>query len=218
MPAHLEKERHALLEAALGHVPFEGWTRRALAAAARDCGYEPSLARRAFPRGIGDLVDFFAAEADRRMLAELAGLDLGAMRIRDRIATTVRCRLELLAPNREAVRRAIAFYAQPGRAPAGLAALYRTVDAMWRAAGDTATDFNFYTKRMLLSGVYTTTLLYWLDDRSPECADCWAFLDRRIANVMEIQKARGRLEGLVERLMPLSRRVRSTRPGRSTDR
>jgi ubiquinone biosynthesis protein COQ9 len=214
MAAHLENEQRALLEAALTHVPFEGWSRRALAAATRDCGYEPSRARRAFPRGIGDLVDFFAAEADHRMLAALASYDLGAMRIRERIAKAARCRLELLAPHREAVRYAIAFCAQPGRAPAGLAALYRTVDAMWRAAGDTATDFNFYTKRILLSGVYTTTLLYWLDDRSSGSADSWAFLDRRITNVMEIQKARGRLEGLVGRLMPLSQPARSGHPGR----
>jgi ubiquinone biosynthesis protein COQ9 len=101
-------------------------------------------------------------------------------------------RLELLQPHREAVRRGIAFLALPANVALGTRLLYRTVDAIWYAAGDTATDYNFYTKRALLAGVYASTLLYWLDDASDGYADTWAFLDRRIADAMRIPQAVGR--------------------------
>ena len=104
------------------------------------------------------------------------------------------------AGHREALRHVLSFLALPQNAPLGLKCLYRTVDAMWRAAGDTATDYNFYTKRMLLSGVYGSTLLYWLDDESADYEDSWAFLDRRIADVMTIEKTKGRLKGFFDKL------------------
>jgi ubiquinone biosynthesis protein COQ9 len=134
------------------------------------------------------------------MLDELARRDLAAMKVRERIAAAIRIRLTQQAPHREAVRRALSLEALPRHAPAALAALYRTVDAIWYAAGDTATDWNFYSKRLLLAGVYSSTLLIWLDDRSEGLAATWAFLDRRIDDVMQIQKLRGRLDRLVGRL------------------
>lgn len=185
--------RRAVLAAALAHVPFDGWTDRVLPRAAADLGLEAAEARRLFPGGAADLIALFVAEADRRMTEALAGHDMAGLRVRDRIALAVRTRLEQARPHREAVRRALAFHALPFNAAEGTRTLYRTVDAMWRAAGDTATDFNFYTKRALLAGVYGTTLLFWLEDRSEGNAATWAFLDRRIDNVMAIQKLRGRL-------------------------
>ena len=211
---HLGAERRALLERTLAHVPSDGWTLRSLAAAASDLGYDRSLARRAFPRGVRGVVALFEAETDRRMAAALADIDLESLRVRERIAAAVRTRLELCAPHREACRRLTAYYALPGNAAAGLAAMVRSIDLMWRAAGDTATDFNFYTKRGLLAGVYSATILYWLDDASEGSAASWAFLDRRIADVMTIQKVRGRagcgLAALARRLRrgaPRGRRV-----------
>lgn len=192
---HLAEERRALLDRTLAHVPFDGWTARSLQAAASDLGYDWSLARRAFPRGVREAIALFEAETDRRMVAALADADLAALRIRDRIAAAVRTRLELCAPHREACRRLVAHYALPGNAAAGLGAMYRSIDLMWRAAGDTATDFNFYTKRGLLAGVYGATILFWLNDRSEGCVESWAFLDRRIADVMNIQRLRGRAGG-----------------------
>jgi ubiquinone biosynthesis protein COQ9 len=206
MSAGLEAERRDLLEAALPHIPFDGWSARTLRLACRDLGLDRALAQRAFPRGARDLLAFFVAEADRRMVAELSALDLGAMRVRQRIAAAVRLRLELHAGHREAVRRALALGALPTYSGDAVGALYRTVDLIWRAAGDEATDFNFYSKRALLAGVYGSTILYWLDDQSEDFADTWAFLDRRIGDVMRVQKARGRLGEFLQRLAP--RRLR----------
>ncbi|MFP6744731.1 MAG: COQ9 family protein [Alphaproteobacteria bacterium] len=189
--------RRRLLDATLPHVPFDGWSERALGAGAHDAAVEWPAARRAFPGGMDDMLALWNTEADRRMVEALAGQDLGALRIRDRIATCVRLRLKPLANHREAVRLALTHAALPANAPGALRALWRTVDAMWHAAGDTSTDFNFYSKRGLLAGVYSTTLLYWLDDTSEDFSETWAFLDRRIADVLKVPKATARLKRLL---------------------
>ena len=188
-----DAERRLLLAAALPHVPFDGWTFTAMRAGADDRGLPPADVRRLFPCGPDEMVAFFAAEADRTMETELARRDLGAMRVRDRIATAVRVRLEQYAGRKDAVRRALALRIPPGDGPGGLRALYRTVDAMWRAAGDASTDHNFYTKRLLLAGVYMATLLFWLGDASEDGEATWAFLDRRVGDVMRLQKAKARV-------------------------
>lgn len=210
---HLAEERQALLERTLVHVPFDGWTLASLQAAAVDLDYEWSMARRAFPRGMRDLIAFFEAETDRRMVAAFADIDFESLRIRDRISAAVRTRFELCSPYHEPCRRLVAYYAVPGNALAGLQAMYSSVNLMWCAAGDTATDFNFYTKRGLLAGVYGSTILFWLNDKSENCDDTWAFLDRRIANVMEIQKVRGRADRGLDALGRILQRgaVRSRR-------
>lgn len=208
--------RRAVLAAALPHVPFDGWTDRLLNRAAADIDLDPAEARRLFPGGASDLIALFVAEADRRMIEDLVKRDLGSLRVRDRIALAVRTRLEHARPHREAVRRALAYHALPFHAAAGTRALYRTVDAIWRAAGDRATDMNFYTKRALLAGVYGATLLFWLDDTSEGGAATWAFLERRINDVMTIQKARGRLAKRLpdpDRIVArLARATRTRRP------
>ena len=177
-----------ILLATLSHVVFDGWTSRALAAGVADAGHRPDMALRAFPDGMREVVEHFSDFADRRMVAELERRDLGAMRIRDRIATAVGVRLELLAPYREAVLRATAFVSLPQNAGIASRCAYRTVDAMWYAAGDTSTDFNFYTKRALLAAVYGATVLCWLGDASEDFTDTWDFLERRIENVMSLPK------------------------------
>ncbi len=193
----MSDRRRKLLEATLRQVPFEGWTDRALRAGAAEAGVAPMTARRAFPGGVDDVLAYWAAESDRRMLDRLAKRDLDSMRVRDRITAAVRVRLELNAKHREAVRMALTRAALPGRAPGAMRALWRTVDAMWRAASDTATDYNFYTKRGLLAGVYVSTLLYWLDDKSEGFEETWAFLDRRVADVMRVPKVIGTLKKCV---------------------
>ncbi|MBM3516663.1 MAG: COQ9 family protein [Alphaproteobacteria bacterium] len=187
-----EARRRRLLAAALRHAPFDGWTDRCLKAAAADAGLNEAEARLAFPGGAGEVVEFFAHEADRLMTAALAKEPLAELKIRERIARAVRVRLEQQAPHREAVRRAVALLALPGHGSRSARSLYRTVDAMWYAIGDRSADFSFYTKRLLLGGVYASTLLYWLSDDSPGRAATWAFLDRRIADVLRIQQVRGR--------------------------
>ena len=200
MSDHHESLRREILAALLPQVPFDGWTWKAMRAAALAAGHESSAADRAFPGGPIQAVALFVAEADRRMLETLETRDLAALPIRQRIAAAVRVRLEAHAGQREAVRRALSLQLLPGNAPGALKGLYRTVDAIWWACGDTATDFNHYTKRALLAGVYASTLVHWLNDPSDGAEDTWHFLNRRIEGVMKIQKARGRFDRLLARL------------------
>lgn len=187
----------AVLNASLPHVAFDGWTDRTLRAGAESAGLDAGAAKRAFPGGGIDAIAHFSDWADRRMLAALddEAAAFAEMRVRDKITRTVRLRLEILAPHREAVRRAMTVLAMRGRAGLSARLLYRSVDAMWRAAGDTSTDYNFYTKRGLLAGVQSSTLLYWLGDTSEDYAATWGFLDRRIADVMRVGKAIGKMRG-----------------------
>jgi len=187
--ATIDELRERILDAALPHVPFDGWSVRAMRCGAESIGEDPAVVRRAFPDGTMDMVRLYSAMLDRRMVERLAGQDLDRIRIRDRIAAGVVARLELMAPHREAARRSLTVLALPFNAPVGLRCVYDTVDLIWRAAGDTATDWNFYSKRMLLAGVYTSTVLYWLDDRSEDFADTRAFLGRRIEDAMRLPRA-----------------------------
>jgi ubiquinone biosynthesis protein COQ9 len=166
-----------LLDEVLRHVPFDGWTERALA----NCA-DPDACARAFPGGIADVVREFNARADRAMIAAVQAMGEGT-RTRDRVAYAVRARLESLAPHREAARRLATWAAMPGHQALVARLVWRTVDAIWRAAGDRSADFGYYTKRALLAGVYGATVLYWLEDRSPDQEDTWRFLERRIADV-----------------------------------
>lgn len=199
-----EKQKLALLDATLRHVPFDGWSWLAIDAAARDLRIDPIEARRLYPGGPGEMIRAFSSEADRQMLAALERLDLASMKVREKVTAGVRLRLEAVAAHREAAGRAVAFFAMPQNAAGGLQCLYRTVDAIWYAAGDTSTDYNFYTKRALLSGVYSSTLLYWLNDKSADHVATWAFLDRRIAEVLKVA---GRLGKGVSSAMNLPDRL-----------
>lgn len=209
--ADTDSLRDALIEAMLPHVPFDGWTPAALRHAAADTGVDPAWATQAFPEGGREMVAHFSALMDRRMLEALEGMDLPSMGVTHRVRTAVRKRLELIAPYREAVSRTLAFLALPQHALLGARLLHRTVDAIWYAAGDTATDWNWYTKRGLLAGVVGATVLYWLNDNSEDGADTWAFLDRRLADVGRIGKATA---GLTERLQGFGRPYRMYRHGR----
>ena len=188
-----DEMRDAILDAALAHVPFDGWGKKVMRKGAADAGVAEAFARLAFPAGTSDMVDYYLRRLDERMTAELARKRLDKMRIRDRITTAVQVRLALNDEHREAVRRTITWAAMPGHAELGARALWRTADAMWRAAGDTATDYNHYTKRAILSGVYSSTLLVWLQDESEDYAETSAFLERRIENVMQIEKVKAKL-------------------------
>jgi ubiquinone biosynthesis protein COQ9 len=143
---------------------------------------------RLFENGPISLIEFYSSWADERMEARLAATDLKAMKIRERIATAVKTRLAVLKPQKEAARRAGASLSLPMHAALGAKLLYRTVDAMWRAAGDTSTDFNFYTKRGILAGVYASTAMRWFNDTSDDEKPTDEFLAARIKNVMQFEK------------------------------
>jgi len=182
-----------VLDAALMHVAFDGWSDATLTAAAQDAGVDPALARALFPRGGLDLALAYHRAGDAAMLAGLqARNDLAEMRFRDRVALAVRLRLE--AADREAVRRAATLMALPQNAPEAARALWSTADAIWTALGDTSEDGNWYSKRAILSGVYSSTVLYWLGDESEGHADTWAFLDRRIGDVMRFEANKARIK------------------------
>jgi len=184
------RHRAAILEAALPHVAFDGWTTKVMREAADAASISHGEMRLAFPGGITDLVDCFLADGDRRMEEALASQDLSALKIRERITLAVRTRIEVDMKYREAVRRAVTLLSLPISGTTGPHSLYRTVDAIWRAVGDTSTDFNFYTKRAILAGVYSAVTITWFGDESDGFADTWAFLDRRIADVMKFEKAK----------------------------
>jgi ubiquinone biosynthesis protein COQ9 len=193
--------RTALLKATLQHVPFDGWSRTALMAGANDCGSGPALADNAFPGGLAELLDFYHRQADVEMVRALgARADLPTLKTREKVALAIRLRLEANAGYREAIRQALAFLALPQNTPLAVRCLYRTVDAIWYAAGDRATDFSFYSKRTLLAGVYSATVLYWLNDKSEDSADTWSFLDRRIADVMKLYELRARFDRFVDQM------------------
>jgi ubiquinone biosynthesis protein COQ9 len=187
-------ELRALVARALpGEAAFDGWTARAVEAAATRLGVPMERLPLLFPDGDSEMIDWWIRTADADMAAALARQDIMALKIRDRIRTAVWTRLDQAAPHREAVRRALAILARPGNARLAARTLWRTADSMWRACGDSAMDLSHYTKRMTLGAVYSTTLLVWLDDGSEGFADTAAFLDRRIDNVLRFEQLKARL-------------------------
>ena len=169
---------------------FEGWSEATLKFAIAESGVAPGLAHALLPRGPVDLALAYHHLGDQRMVAALAATALTQMRFRDRIAFAVRSRLE--PANREAVRRGSALFALPNHAGDGVRAIWGTTDAIWKALGDTSRDVNWYTNRATLSAVYGATVLYWLGDDSEGHSATWAFLDRRIENVMAFEQTKAK--------------------------
>jgi ubiquinone biosynthesis protein COQ9 len=200
-----EELRTPLLDAMMDHIAFDGWSMTALNNAAGDIGVSPEMAELAFPRGAIEVLEFHLDRADQRLMQTLLDMDLPSMRIRDRITVAVRTRLEQNTKHREAIARGLNMLAMPQHLALGSKTLWRTADTMWRAAGDTSTDHNWYTKRMTLSGVYSAVLLYWLNDESDDFEDTWEFLDRRIENVMKIEKAKFEMRKATANMPSLSR-------------
>jgi len=186
-PRAIADIQHRVMIAVLEQVPFDGWTDAAFESGCRAAGVPAGEALLLFPRGIHGIIHFFGATIDNAMLERIReNRKFKILRVRDQISFAVRARLEFLTPYREATRRLMTWYAFPLHLHLGAKRLYQTIDLIWRMAGDTSTDFNFYTKRGLLAGVLKTTILFWLDDETPDCKASWAFLDRRIAEVMRI--------------------------------
>jgi len=180
--------KKAVLKEALKDAAFDGFTDGMLAKAGKKAGADKDALTRLFPEGVLSLIEYFSASVDAAMEEKLQALDLSKRKIRERIKLAVLTRLALLAPNKEAARRAAAMMTLPVNAGRASKLMYRTVDAMWRAAGDTSTDFNFYTKRGILAGVYGSTLVRWFNDTGEDETATEAFLDARIENVMQFEK------------------------------
>lgn len=184
---------------------FDGWSAEAVTLAARQAGVDPDVARLAFKGGAVAMIDAWFQSVDRAMAARLPADRLAAMKIRARITELVWARIETVAPDREALRRALAILAMPQNAIAATRLGWRATDLMWRLAGDKATDFNHYTKRMTLGAVYGSTILALIDDDSEGLAQTRAFLERRIENVMQFERLKADVKGRAEHRPSLSR-------------
>ncbi|MBW4330100.1 COQ9 family protein [Stakelama sp. CBK3Z-3] len=205
--ATLDEIRAGLAAELPMNAAFDGWNDTALAAAAQAAGIDLDVAKLAFPGGAVDMIDAWFAHVDAEMATALPPEKLSAMKIRERITALVEQRLATLAGEREALRRALAVLAMPQNALKAARLGWRSADRMWRLAGDTATDYNHYTKRAMLAGIYGATITVFLDDETPEWADTRAFLSRRIDGIMRFEKAKAKLTGRMgsENRLSLSR-------------
>ena len=193
MTVPYDSAKSEILEAAKVHVPFDGWSEATFKEAIRESGVAPSITRSIFPRGAVDLAVAFHKQGDAEMIERLSTADMAGMKFRDKVAHAVRLRLEIVENDKEAVRRGTTLFALPVYAPDGARLIWGTCDAIWTALGDTSDDINWYTKRATLSGVYGSTVLYWLGDDSPDHMATWDFLDRRIGEVMQIEKVKAQV-------------------------
>jgi ubiquinone biosynthesis protein COQ9 len=196
----LEQLRRELALAVGENAVFDGWTAKAVDAAAGQLGLDPVQARLAMPKSQAGMIDVYIQEVDRGLEAWFTPKRLSTMKIREKIRALIWRRLEVMGPAREAIRRALAILAMPQNLPLAVRVSWRSADLMWRIAGDTSTDFNHYTKRVTLGAVYGSTLLVWLDDQSEGWADTAAFLDRRIDDVMRFEKFKADWRGSSEHL------------------
>ncbi|HVJ32413.1 MAG TPA: COQ9 family protein [Terriglobia bacterium] len=213
-----DEDRQRLLTAILNHVPFDGWSEAALQAAGQETGIPAERILNAFPGGAKDVLILWHEVADQQMVAAMARPENVHLRTRERVAAAIRARLEANSSHREAVRAGCTLLLMPQNAGIATRLLYNTVNAIWYAVGDKSTDYNFYTKRALLAGVYSATVMYWLNDKSPDCSATWSFLERRIADVMRVPQLLGqagsRLREIADRLpkpQNLFKRGRATR-------
>lgn len=194
MTVTYEDAKQQLLDAMLTHVPFDGWSDTSFREAIADCDMDGGLARAICPRGAVDLALAYHARGDAAMLDRLQAEDLSEIKFRDRIAAAVRFRLQTIE-DKELVRRGMTLFSMPSHAADGAKALWQTCDLIWDALGDTSDDVNWYTKRATLSGVYSSTLLFWLGDDTPDHQPTWEFLDRRIGDVMQFEKLKAQVNG-----------------------
>ena len=199
-----------VIEAILNHIPFDGWSKTSLDMAAADCGLSGAEMQSLFPAGIGDALTAYSAYADKNMVTAFHGqraAEIADMPVHKKIRSLILIRLEQAVPYKEVVRRTLAFLAQPQHAKLAGQLLFSTVDEMWRAAGDTSTDYNFYTKRATLSAVYSATLLAFLSDNSADMAKTEAFLDRRLADIARLPKVARPAKGMADMAMRFAERA-----------
>ncbi|XP_068648539.1 uncharacterized protein [Aristolochia californica] len=194
-----ENEQARLLQAALRHVLKLGWTEEALIAGARDIGVSPAIVG-SFPRKEAILVEYFMDECLQRLIDKVdsGDLPLTNLILSDRLAKLIRVRLEMQAPYISKWPQALSIQAQPMNLPTSFKQRAMLIDEIWHAAGEHSTDMDWYVKRTVLGGLYSTTELYMITDRSPEFLDTWTFLNRRIKDAFEFQKTFREASYLVE--------------------
>ncbi len=188
--------RERILAALIDRAAFDGWTEAALQGAAAEAGASRAEAAAAYPRGAGDALKAWSMALDKAMLAAMATDAFAGLKIREKVAFAVRARLAAMRPHKEAARRAAATLALPQYAPLGAQLAWASADAVWRGLGDKSTDFNYYSKRSILTGLWTSVFARWLADDSDGEVATSAFLDARIENVMQIEKLKAKVRAL----------------------
>ncbi|MCF8708862.1 COQ9 family protein [Rhizorhapis sp. SPR117] len=201
----LDEVRDYLAPRLPGHAAFDGWNHKALTSAAYEANLDPAMVALAFPGGTTDMIDAWFQWLDKAMAQDVSPERLSSQKVREKITTLVEARLERLTPNREALRRAQAILAMPQNMIKAARMGWRAADQMWRLAGDSTTDFNHYSKRAILGGIYTATLLVFLDDESENVAETREFLARRIDGIMRFEKAKAQWQARAERRPSLTR-------------
>jgi len=191
--ATLEEIAIGLAPAIAANAAFDGWGGEARDAAAEGAGVDRDVALLAYPRGQVDMIAAWFRSIDAAMLTRVPAADLATMKIRARITALVEARLAIVAPDREALRRAFAVLALPQNVAVGAKLGWAAADTIWRAAGDTATDYNHYTKRTILAGVYAATMTVFLDDDSDSWMNTRGFLARRIEGILRFEKTKAGL-------------------------
>ena len=188
----VEQHLSELLTAIVPHVVFDGWSKTSFDCAVADLKMDPAFAAMLAPRGALDLAVAYHRQGDAQMRAAYQTSSNISVKIREKIILAVRLRLETIA-DKEAVRRATSLFALPQYAGEGAKLIWGTADHIWDVLGDSSRDVNWYSKRATLSAVYGATVLFWLGDESSGHAATWAFLDRRIENVMQIETAKAKI-------------------------
>lgn len=189
-----QKIKDSIIEAAIPDVIFDGWTMDVIKKAAINAKHDVQTVKALFPAGMEDVLAHYADLNDRKMLDALAETNITDMRVRDKILNAVMARIRIVSGNRDAEAQALSFWSLPARSVRASKILWRTADCIWTWAGDTATDYNHYTKRALLSGVIGSSMLYWMNDAQPDEEAMRAFVSRRIENVMQLGGILGKLK------------------------
>lgn len=187
-PSHLARAQ--ILDAALGHIPFDGWTKKTLISAVKDTNLPTGAEELYFPGGALELLAFWAESADQRALKKIGSRGFDNLRIREKVTESVWIRLGEMAGQEQAARRAISRLAMPDAIGQGPQQIWKTADMIWRAIGDTSTDGNYYSKRTILSGVIGASIMAWLSDDTDDKSKARAFLEARIENVMQFETAK----------------------------
>ena len=186
--------RFDLIRAMLIHVPFDGWTWEAMEQGAIDIGYEKKktsserikIFKGLFKNGSIDFIDIFSQIIDLEVKENYNSIESKPERVPEKIKKIIMIRLHLCQKYKEAVRSSISLSAIPVNTKISLNILYRTCNSIWRIVGDKSTDFSFYTRRISLAAVYTSTLLFWLNDKSNNNIETECFLDRRLKDIGKI--------------------------------
>jgi len=190
---HIATTRDAVLDIAILNAVFDGWGEGALREAVREAQVDPGLAKLAFPRGAVDLALAFHRRGDTALAARMASDEMQGLRYSQKVARALELRIDVMADQRDAVRKAAAFFALPQNAADGARAVWETADTIWKGLGDSSQDYNWYTKRATLSAVWSSVVLYWLGDDSPDHARTLDFIERRIDNVMAFEKVKSQI-------------------------